>query len=68
MFTIGVPEMVTIPLRTLNPIPAGNPVTVAPVAPSNNWYSISAIGVFSHSICASVPAGEIKLMNMTKSK
>ncbi len=36
MFTIGVPEMVTIPLRTLNPIPAGNPVTVAPVAPSNN--------------------------------
>ena len=52
--------MVTIPLRTLNPIPAGNPVTVAPVGPSNNWYSISAIGVSSHKICASVPVGEIK--------
>ena len=36
MLSIGVPEIVAIPETTLKLIPAGNPITVAPVAPSNS--------------------------------
>ena len=38
MFAVGNPEIVTISAIKLKLIPAGNPVTVAPVAPSSNWY------------------------------
>ena len=51
--------MVIILETILKFTPAGNPDTIAPVAPSNNWYSIGAIGVSSHSICESVPVGEV---------
>ena len=33
--SVGVPDMVTIPEATFKLTPTGNPVTVAPVAPSN---------------------------------
>ena len=42
-FAVGVPDISTWvpPPVTIKVTPVGKPVTVAPVAPSNNWYWIS---------------------------
>ena len=59
--TVGVPVMVTIFAAQLPLVPAGNPVTVAPVAPVVA-YVIFVMAVLIHTVCASVPAAELRMM------
>ena len=59
--TVGVPVMVTIFAAQLPLVPAGNPVTVAPVAPVVA-YVIFVIAVLIHTVCALVPAAELRVM------
>ena len=58
---VGVPLMVTTFPDQLPLTPAGNPVTVAPVAPVVA-YVILVIAVLMHLVCASVLAAELKLI------
>ena len=41
MLAVGVPDIVSSLPATRKVTPVGKPVTVAPEAPSNNWYCIS---------------------------
>ena len=43
--------------------PAGNPVTVAPVA-LTVAYEISAMSEFTHTVCAFVPIGVVNVMEL----
>ena len=57
--SVGVPLIVTV-FELHEPVtPAGNPVTVAPVA-SVVAYVMFVIAVLMHRVCALVPAAELK--------
>ena len=43
ILSVSVPEMVNTPALTVETIPEGKPLTVAPVAPPENAYVIGAI-------------------------
>ena len=58
---MGEPEIDTVDPETEAVTPAGNPVTVAPVAPPPKVYVMLVIAVFTQTVCAVVAAAEVKL-------
>ena len=57
---VGAPLIVTTLADHAPVTPAGRPVTVAPVAPVVE-YVILVIAVLIHTVCALVPAAELRL-------
>ena len=58
---MGDPEIVTVEPETEAVTPAGNPVTVAPVAPLPSVYTILVIGVLIQMVCAVVAAKDVNV-------
>jgi len=58
---LGLPEMVTVLPVVLALTPAGNPVTVAPVAVPPKSYVILVIGAFKHTVCEVVAGVEVSV-------
>ena len=61
MVVVGEPEIVTVEPETVAVTPAGNPVTVAPVAPPPKVYVMLVIAVFTQTVCAVVAAAEVSV-------
>jgi len=58
---LGVPEIVTTLPDHEPTTPVGNPLNVAPVAPTVE-YVIAVIAVLIHFVCAFVPPAELKVI------
>ena len=58
--TVGVPLMVNTPPEKVPVTPAGNPVTVTPVAPPPAVYVIVVIGVLMLTVWFVVPGADVR--------